>query len=76
MRGEKKMKLHNSGKLSTRFWKEVNMLDDRHNVLYLMGCALQDIEYRMFQAMECRAGRDNKRPNWLKKPKTQRWGNK
>ncbi len=40
---------HYSGKDSLVFWEEVRRRDDR--TLYLMGCALQDIEGRMLQAL-------------------------
>jgi len=45
---------HYRGDLSKQFWRRVNQLDDKENVLYLMGCALQDIEGRMLQAIESR----------------------
>ena len=47
-------KPHYRGDLSKQFWRKVNQLDDKENVLYLMGCALQDIEGRMLQAIRSR----------------------
>lgn len=42
---------HYSGRASSAFWRKVNQRDDERHVLYLMGCALQDIESRMLQAL-------------------------
>jgi len=39
-----------SGDMSGPFWDEVNSYDDR--TLYILGCALQEVEGRMLQAME------------------------
>ncbi len=41
-----------SGKRSDEFWNAVNALPDpSHTVMYIFGCALQDLESRVLQAL-------------------------
>lgn len=43
-----------SGRLSHEFWKRVNALPKRQGgmTLYIMGCALQELEGRTLQALD------------------------
>jgi hypothetical protein len=43
-----------SGKLSAEFWRRVNAIPKNQGgmTLYIMGCALQDLEIRTLQALD------------------------
>ena len=51
------MELQYSGDKSRQFWNKINKFlktnNDVHSLLYITGCALQDLEGRMFQMLEC-----------------------
>lgn len=43
-----------SGQASNKFWRRVNAIKDRRAraMCYQLGCCIQDIEYRLLQAIE------------------------
>ena len=43
-----------SGPASEKFWRRVNRIKDRRarSMCYQLGCCIQDIEYRLLQAIE------------------------
>ncbi len=43
-----------SGPASEKFWRRVNRIKDkqRRTMCYQLGCALQDVEYRVLQTIE------------------------
>jgi hypothetical protein len=47
------VKPHYSGETSVQFWERIRAIKDpaSRDVVYLFGCALQDLEDRMFQAL-------------------------
>lgn len=65
------MKPRYSGKLSRPFWDVVNRHHGtEHALLYMLGCALQEVEGRMLQALEianaCSKSTNKRKPKRVK----------
>lgn len=52
-----------SGPSSEKFWRRVNRIKDpqRRAMCYQLGCALQDVEYRVLQTVELAEKRAKRR---------------